>query len=55
MSGHNRTTKSLDDNEDDDPVERMLRKAGCLEQHYSIQVILSFYFCFKETSVEYVL
>ena len=30
---HNRSTP-LDE---DDPVEKMLRKAGCLEKHYAVQ------------------
>lgn len=27
-----------EDDEFDDPVERMLKKTGCLEKHYSVQV-----------------
>jgi len=33
--------ESSHDNQDqdlDDPVERMLKKTGCLEKHYSVQV-----------------
>ena len=27
-----------EDDEFDDPVERMLKRTGCLEKHYSVQV-----------------
>lgn len=29
---------SDEDHEDSDPVEKMLKQAGCLELHYKIQV-----------------
>ena len=32
---HNRAAKF--DEEDDDPVDKMLKKAGCLEHHYKVQ------------------
>ena len=42
MSAHDRSIKKhTQEDEDDDPVECMLRKAGCLEQHYSVQVWFS--------------
>lgn len=38
----NHKTDVVQNNEDDedldDPVERMLKKTGCLEKHYSVQV-----------------
>ena len=33
---HNRSAKH-DDDDEDDPVDKMLKKAGCLEQHYKVQ------------------
>jgi len=38
---HNRTVPAHSDADSDDPVESMLRKAGCLEQHYAIQACMS--------------
>ena len=42
---HDRSRKSKDDVDDDDEemdhVEKMLKKAGCLEQHYAISVCIS--------------
>lgn len=32
---HNRQRPAVDD--DDDPVEKMLKKTGCLELHYAVQ------------------
>jgi len=32
---HNRAAKHDDD--EDDPVDKMLKKAGCLEKHYKVQ------------------
>jgi len=40
MSAHDRTVVPSKE-EDDDPVEAMLRKAGCLEQHYSVQFCMA--------------
>jgi len=40
MSQHNyeRKKKSDDDEEDEvDPVEEMVKKTGCLQQHYDVQ------------------
>ncbi|KAF2364805.1 hypothetical protein FHG87_004432 [Trinorchestia longiramus] len=39
MSTHNRDVKPSE--EEDDPVEKMLKKAGCLEQHYSVQLCMA--------------
>ena len=36
---HNRS-KKIEDEEDDDHVDQMLKKAGCLEQHYNIQACM---------------
>ena len=32
---HNRAAKP--DEDEDDPVDKMLKKAGCLEKHYKVQ------------------
>lgn len=29
--------RPTEEEEDDDPVERMLKKSGCLEKHYAVQ------------------
>ncbi|KAL3874988.1 hypothetical protein ACJMK2_037933 [Sinanodonta woodiana] len=34
-TGHIRRTQPNDD--EDDPVEKMLKKSGCLELHYAVQ------------------
>jgi len=41
MSSHNRDVVVNKPEEDDDPVESMLRKAGCLEQHYEVQMCMA--------------
>ena len=36
---HNRTKPvKTDYDEDEDPVEQMIKKTGCLEKHYDVQV-----------------
>ena len=37
--GHDRSrpTRTVDE-DDDDPVETMIKKTGCLEEHYAVQV-----------------
>ncbi|XP_013777141.1 cytochrome c oxidase assembly factor 4 homolog, mitochondrial-like [Limulus polyphemus] len=38
--GHDRTRRpqlNIEDEEEDDPVEKMLKKTGCLELHYAVQ------------------
>jgi len=37
VNPHDRT-KRYDEDDDDDPVEKMLKKSGCLELHYAVQV-----------------
>jgi len=34
---HNRSKRSDEDEDEDTPAERSLRKAGCLEHHYRVQ------------------
>jgi len=34
---HSRSKRSDDDEDEDTPAERSLRKAGCLEHHYRVQ------------------
>ena len=40
---HDRTRKTADDDDDDDdeidPVEEMIKKTGCLDKHWAVQVI----------------
>ena len=38
---HDRTRKTTDDDDDDeiDPVEEMIKKTGCLDKHWAVQVI----------------
>ncbi len=36
--GKEHHTPQEEDDLDDDPVERMLKKTGCLQKHYSVQV-----------------
>ncbi|XP_076036223.1 uncharacterized protein LOC143022109 [Oratosquilla oratoria] len=40
VNPHNRSQTSSGD-EEEDPVEKMISKTGCLEKHYSIQIIRS--------------
>ena len=35
--GHDRSRK-IDDDDEEDPVENMMKKTGCLEKHYIVQV-----------------
>ena len=35
--GQNRSRKTTEDDEED-PVEAMMKKTGCLEKHYTVQV-----------------
>lgn len=37
---HNRIRPAEED-EDDDPVEKMLKKSGCLDLHYAVQECIS--------------
>ena len=36
--GHDRTRKEKQEDEEEDPVETMLKKTGCIEKHYAVQV-----------------
>ncbi len=36
--GHDRSRKEVDD-EEEDPVENMMKKTGCLEKHWTVQVV----------------
>ncbi len=35
--GRTRRPREVEEEEDDDPVERMLKRSGCLELHYKVQ------------------
>ena len=41
--GHNRTVK--EDIDEDDPVDKMISKTGCLEKHHALQVKYLVYTC----------
>ena len=47
MAAHDRSRKVLEDDEED-PVENMIKKTGCLELHYKVQVIVALYLRFYE-------
>lgn len=38
-SPHNYSRPKPSDDEEEDPFETMLKRTGCAEQHYSVQVI----------------
>ena len=48
MAAHDRSRKVLDD-EEEDPVENMIKKTGCLELHYKVQVQIFIVRYSKET------
>ena len=35
-----RAPRAQDEDEDEDPVEAMISKTGCLEKHYAVQVTI---------------
>ena len=35
---HDRSRPQKKDDDEEDPLEKMLEKTGCLEQHYAVQV-----------------
>uniref|UniRef100_K1QV97 Uncharacterized protein n=1 Tax=Magallana gigas TaxID=29159 RepID=K1QV97_MAGGI len=37
MSHHNRTRQPSEDDEEDDPLDRILKKSGCADLHYKVQ------------------
>lgn len=41
MSHHNRTRQPSEDDEEDDPLDRILKKSGCADLHYKVQVDLN--------------
>ena len=47
MAAHDRSRKVLEDDEED-PVENMIKKTGCLELHYKVQVFVALYLRFYE-------
>lgn len=47
MSHHNRTRQPSEDDEEDDPLDRILKKSGCADLHYKVQVDLNQNFIFK--------
>ena len=36
--GHDWTRKAKSEEEEEDPVESMIKKTGCIEKHYAVQV-----------------
>ncbi|XP_046545298.1 cytochrome c oxidase assembly factor 4 homolog, mitochondrial-like [Haliotis rubra] len=36
-TGHDRSRRPSEEEEEDDPVETMLKKTGCAELHYAVQ------------------
>lgn len=46
MSHHNRTRQPSEDDEEDDPLDRILKKSGCADLHYKVQVDLNECFLF---------
>ena len=38
---HNRSVRNDDDEDEDTPAERALRKAGCLEHHYRVGLLFA--------------
>ena len=38
---HSRSKRSDDDEDEDTPAERSLRKAGCLEHHYRVGLLFA--------------
>lgn len=46
MSHHNRTRQPSEDDEEDDPLDRILKKSGCADLHYKVQVDLNQNFIF---------
>ena len=51
---HDRSKRSDDDEDEDTPAERSLRKAGCLEHHYrvglSFALLASTFHMFRDKS-----
>lgn len=48
MSHHNRTRQPSEDDEEDDPLDRILKKSGCADLHYKVQVNDLFSFVYQE-------
>ena len=42
--GHDRTRKQVEEDEEEDPVEKMIKKTGCIDLHYKTQVQILIYF-----------
>lgn len=41
MSHHNRTRQPSEDDEEDDPLDRILKKSGCADLHYKVQFCMA--------------
>lgn len=40
-SNHHNRNKIVDDDDEVDPVEEMIKKTGCLEKHYAVQFCMA--------------
>jgi len=41
MSNHHNRSKIVEDDEEEDPVDAMIKKTGCLEKHYAVQFCMA--------------